>query len=154
MVKKLLLTGIGALMLAGCATDGRSPQVGVGVSVGGGAPPPVIVEAPRGGPPPWAPAYGRRAQEAQYRYYYYHYYPASGVYMNVSTGGYFYLSGGTWQAAMTLPSTMVLDTSNYVSLELETDKPYLYYDEHKVGYREHGRSTGHGKGHWKDKDKD
>ncbi len=154
MKRKLLLTGLGALMLAGCATDGRSPNVGVGVSVGGSAPPPVIAEAPRGSPPTWAPAHGRRAQEAQYRYYYYHYYPASGVYMNVSTGSYFYLSGGTWQVAMTLPSTVVLDTSNYVSLELETDRPYLYYDEHKVRYQGYGRSPGHGhgRGHWKDKD--
>jgi hypothetical protein len=74
--------------------------------------------------------------------------------MNVSTGGYFYLNGGTWQVAMTLPSTVMLDRSNYVSLELETDRPYLYYDEHKVKYNGHGRSKGHGhgKGHWKDKD--
>ncbi len=153
MKKTLLLTGLGALMLAGCATDGPSPHVGVGVSVGGSAPPPVIVESPRGGPPPWAPAHGRRAQEAQYRYYY-HYYPASGVYMNVSTGGYFYLSDGTWQGAMTLPSTVMLDTSNYVSLELETDRPYLYYDEHKIKYKEHGRSRGHGHGNGHGKDQD
>jgi hypothetical protein len=53
---------------------------------------------------------------------------------------------------MTLPSTVVLDTSNYVSLELETDRPYLYYDEHKVKYKGHGRSPGHGRGHWNDKD--
>jgi hypothetical protein len=74
--------------------------------------------------------------------------------MNVNTGGYFYLSGGTWQVAMTLPSTVRLDTSNYVSLELETDKPYQYYEEHKVKYKGYGRSKGHGhgKGHWKDKD--
>ena len=140
-MKKLLLTGIGALMLAGCTTDGRSPNVGVGVSVGGGAPP-VIVEAPRGGPPPWAPAHGRRAKEA-YRYYYY---PSSGVYVNVSTGSYFYMNGGSWQVAMTLPSTVVLDQGNYVSLELETDRPYIYYDEHKVKYKGHGRAKKHGHG--------
>jgi len=151
MTKKLLLTGIGILTLVGCATDGRNPNVGVGVSVGGGAPPPVIVEEPRGGPPPWAPAHGRRAKEARYRYYYY---PASGVYVNVSTGSYFYMNGSTWQVAMTLPSTVVLDKSNYVSLELETDTPYLFYEEHKVKYKGHGRShkPGRGKGHWKDKD--
>jgi len=141
MMKKLLLTGIGALMLAGCTTDGRSPNVGVGVSVGGGAPP-VIVEAPRGGPPPWAPAHGRRAKEA----YRYNYYPSSGVYVNVSTGSYFYMNGGSWQVAMTLPSTVVLDQGNYVSLELETDRPYIYYDEHKVKYKGHGRAKKHGHG--------
>jgi hypothetical protein len=153
MKKTLLLTGLGALMLAGCATDGPSPHVGVGVSIGGSAPPAVIAESPRGGSPPWAPAHGRRAHEAQYRYYY-HYYPASGVYMNVSTGGYFYLSDSTWQVAMTLPSTVVLDTSNYVSLELETDRPYLYYDEHKIKYKEHGRSRGHGHGNGHGNDQD
>jgi hypothetical protein len=78
--------------------------------------------------------------------------------MNVTTGSYFYMNGGNWQVAMTLPSALVLDTSNYVSMELETDRPYLYYEEHKVKYKGHGRSqgnghgNGHGRGHWKDKD--
>jgi uncharacterized protein YcfL len=149
-MKKLLLTGIGALVLAGCAADGQPPNVGVGVSVGNSPPPPVIVEAPRGGPPPWAPAHGRRAKEVRYRYYYY---PASGVYVNVSTGSYFYLNGGTWQMAMTLPSTVVLDRSNYVSLELDTDRPYLYYDEHRVKFKGPGKGPkpGRGKGQWKDR---
>ncbi len=148
MRNKLLLTGIGALMLVGCTTDGRGPHGGVGVSIGGGAPPPVIVEGRRGGPPPWAPAHGHRAKKARHHYYYY---PDSGVYMNVNTGGYFYLNGGTWQVAMTLPSTVRFDVSNYVSLELETDRPYLYHDEHKVKYKGPGRSKkhGHGKKHWK-----
>ena len=148
-MKKLLMTGIGALMLAGCATDGRGPHVGVGVSVGGSAPPPVIVEGGSGGPPPWAPAHGRRAKEARYRYYYY---PASGVYVNVATGSYIYLNGGSWQVAMALPSTVILDSRNYVSLELETDRPYLYYEEHRVKYKGHGQShwQGHGRGHGKD----
>lgn len=151
-MKQPLLMGIGALiLLIGCATDGRSPNVGVGVSIGGNAPPPVVAGTPKGGPPPWAPAHGRRAKEGLYRYYYY---PASGVYFNVGTGSYFYLNGGTWQVAMTLPSTLILDSNNYVSLELETDKPYLYYEEHKVKFRGHGnsKSRGRGHGHWKDKD--
>ena len=151
-MKQPLLMGIGALMLlTACATDGRSPNVGVGVSIGGSPPPPVVAATPRGGPPPWAPAHGRRAKEAAYRYYYY---PASGVYFNVSTRSYFYLNGGTWQVAMALPSTVIIDQNNYVSLELETDKPYLFYEEHKVKYRGHGNSKGRGQGHgrWKDKD--
>ena len=74
--------------------------------------------------------------------------------MNVSTGSYYYLSGGAWQVAMTLPSTVMLDSSDYIILELETDRPYLYYDEHKVKYKGPGRSYGHGhgRGNWKDKD--
>lgn len=150
-MKKLLLSGIGALTLVGCTTDGRSPNVGVGVSIGSSAPPVVVAEGPKGGPPPWAPAHGRRAKEARYRYYYY---PSSGVYLNVGTGSYFYLNGGTWQVAMSLPATVILDRDNYVSLELETDKPYLHYDEHRVKYKGHGRGhgNGHGNGRWKDRD--
>jgi hypothetical protein len=55
---------------------------------------------------------------------------------------------------MTLPSTVRLDTSDYVILEMETDRPYLYYDEHKVKYKghSHSRGNGHGRGHWKDTD--
>ncbi|QOJ33713.1 MAG: hypothetical protein HRU82_01545 [Nitrospira sp.] len=89
-MKKLLLIGMGALLLTGCTMDGRNPRVGVGVSVGNPAPEPVIVATPKGGPPSWAPAHGRRAKEVRYRY---QYYPASGVYVNVSTGSYFYMNG-------------------------------------------------------------
>ena len=55
---------------------------------------------------------------------------------------------------MALPSAVILDTSDYVSLELETDQPYRYYDEHRVKYKGHGhfKKHGHGKGRGKDKD--
>jgi hypothetical protein len=47
-----------------------------------------------------------------------------------------------------------IDKSNYVNMELETDKPYLFYEEHKVKYKGHGRShkPGRGKMRWKEKD--
>ena len=151
VMKKLLLAGVGVMMIVGCTTDGRSPNVGVGVSVGDSAPPPVIREAPRGGPVIWVPAHGRRAKEVRQRY---HYYPASGVYVNVSTGSHFYLNGGTWQVSTTLPSKVVLDKSNYVSLELDTDTPYLYYEEHKVKYKGHDSIKKHGHKKRRGKDKD
>ena len=55
---------------------------------------------------------------------------------------------------MALPSAVILDASDYVSLELETDQPYRYYDEHRVKYKGHGhfKKHGHGKGRGKDKD--
>ena len=64
------------------------------------------------------------------------------------------MNGGSWQVAMTLPSTVVLNTSNYVSIDLETGRPYLYHEEHKVKYKGQGHSNGRcqGKGHWKHKD--
>ncbi len=140
-MKNLILVATAGFLLAGCAVDdGRRPNVNVGVAIGGDAP------ARGGGPPPWAPAHGRRAKEAAYRYYYY---PASGVYLNISTGTYFYLSGGTWQVSARLPPSVVIDTADYVSLELATDKPYLFYDEHRVKFK---GKKGHpkGKGQWKD----
>jgi hypothetical protein len=132
--------------------DERRP-IGVGVAVGGAPiPAPPVVAAPPpmpvGGPPPWAPAHGRRAQ--LYRYYYY---PAAGVYYSVGTGSYFYMSGGGWQIGVSLPSTMVIDPNAYVALELDTDRPYLYYDEHRAKYagwdgNGHGHGHGHGHGPW------
>lgn len=141
-MKPVILVAMTGLLLAGCATgDHRGqPSVGVGVAIGGSAPPPTRV----GGPPPWAPAHGRRAKETV-RYYYY---PGAGVYYNVSTRSYFYLNGGSWQVAMSLPPSVVIDSGDYVSLTLDTDRPYLFYEDHKVKYKgKNGR--GHGKGRMK-----
>ena len=145
MSKTALLVAL-SFVAIGCAMDGRQPNVGVGVSVGGSPPPPVVVATPaprRGGPPPWAPAHGRRAKEGMHRYYYY---PSTGVYFNVSTGSYFYLNGGAWQVSMTLPSTMIIDANDYVSLDLDTDRPYMYYDQHRMKFKGKGPGRGHGNG--------
>jgi hypothetical protein len=68
------------------------------------------------------------------------YYPASSVSVNISTGRCFYLSAGSRQGTMALPSTVVLDGGNYFSLELETDQPSLYYPEYKLKCKGQGRS--------------
>lgn len=122
-----------ALLLSACiVVDDRRPNG------------PVIKSG--GGPPPWAPAHGRRAKEI-YRYYYY---PSVGVYLNVSTGTYFYLDGGTWQVSTRLPSAIVLDSGESVSLELDTDKPYIYYEEHRGKFKgkklkKEGKGPKHGR---------
>jgi hypothetical protein len=129
-MRKAVLSICAVLLLSGCvvADDRRGDG-------------PVIKS---GGPPPWAPAHGRRAKAA-YRYYYY---PAAGVYFNVSTRTYFYPNGGTWQVSATLPPAVVIDAGDYVSLQLETEKPYLYYAEHKTKYKvNNGKKKGNG--HWK-----
>lgn len=122
-----------ALLLAGCiVVKDRHPQHGM----------------KRGGPPPWAPAHGHRAKHA------YHYYPSVGVYVDLRTGQYFYMNGGVWTVSAQLPTGIVLGTDGYVRLELETDRPYTYYEQHKVKYRGHGKQKpnkhqGRGKGNWK-----
>jgi hypothetical protein len=133
-MRKIILPALLAWTLVGCVVvDDRKPNG------------PVMKSG--GGPPPWAPAHGRRAKEAPVHTYSYHYYPSAGVYLNISTGSYFYLSGGRWQVAATLPSAIVIKGGDYVMLDLDTDKPYLHYEEHKVKYKEKGnKQKGRSKG--------
>lgn len=94
--------------------------------------------AKRGGPPPWAPAHGYRAKHV------YQYYPAVGVYYDVSTRMYFYMNGGSWQMAAALPPTIAIAGIESVSVELDTDKPYLYVDEHMKKFKVK-KGKGHGR---------
>jgi hypothetical protein len=80
------------------------------------------------GPAAHAPAHGYRAK------YKYHYYPRCKVYYDTAKGVYFYLKGPTWEVGITLPSHLQKDLRKFVSLELDTDKPYLYNEEHNERY--------------------
>jgi hypothetical protein len=80
------------------------------------------------GPPAHAPAHGYRAK------YQYHYYPSCKVYYDTAREIYFYLKGENWEVGVTLPSHIKNDLGEYVSLELETDKPYLLNEEHNKKY--------------------
>lgn len=82
----------------------------------------------KGGPPDHAPAHGYR-QKHQYRYY-----PANSVYYDSARGFYFYLKGENWEVGASLPTGLKADLGNFVSIELDTDKPYIYYAEHKKQY--------------------
>ena len=72
----------------------------------------------KGGPPPWAPAHGYRAKH-RYRYY-----SASRVYYERERGIYFYYKDGEWRVSVSLPSSIRIDVDDYVTLEMDTDKPY------------------------------
>jgi len=95
----------------------------------------------RGGPPPWAPAHGHRVKQ-MHRYYYY---PSVGVYYDLSARTYFFMSGGTWQVSATLPARVVLEASDAVTLELDTDTPYHYYEDHQEKYQKKNKK-GKGRG--------
>jgi len=80
------------------------------------------------GPPDHAPAHGYRAK------YQYRYYPRCRVYHDAARGVYFYLKGENWEVGISLPSHLKNDLGEYVSLELETDKPYLFNEKHNKKY--------------------
>jgi hypothetical protein len=96
------------------------------------------------GPPPWAPAHGYRAK------YCYHYYPASHVYCDVARGLYFYYDGGGWRVGASLPVGIHIDVHDYVELEMDTDKPYVFHSEVVKRYPPgQAKKMGMGKGKWK-----
>ncbi|MFQ6079841.1 MAG: hypothetical protein ACE5NJ_12015 [Thermodesulfobacteriota bacterium] len=127
MSKKTLgifvLIGFGLLQfsfLPGCNVKRGGVEVG--------SPPPETGPPPKGGPPPWAPAHGYRAK------YRYRYYPSFYVYFDLGRQVYFYLEGDRWRVSAQLPSAIRIESADYVTIELKTDKPYEYFAEHKKKY--------------------
>lgn len=82
----------------------------------------------KGGPPPHAPAHGYRAKHA------YRYYPCERVYFDTGRGMYFYLEGSSWQMSVSLPSALRIQLGDYVSIEMDSDKPYTHHEDHKRKY--------------------
>ena len=82
----------------------------------------------KGGPPAHAPAHGYRAKR-QYRYY-----PDQKVYHDAEKGLYFYLKGDNWEVGASLPSNLKAGLGESVTLELDTDKPYVHNAEHVKKY--------------------
>ena len=80
------------------------------------------------GPPAHAPAHGYRAKH-QYRYY-----PDQKVYHDAERGLYFYLKGDNWEVGASLPSPLRSALGGSVTMELDTDKPYVFNAEHVKKY--------------------
>jgi hypothetical protein len=79
----------------------------------------------KGGPPPHAPAHGYRAKQA------YRYYPAVEVYFDITKRVYFYLEGSNWKVSASLPNHLATRLGDYVSVEMETDRPYTRHELYK-----------------------
>jgi hypothetical protein len=86
--------------------------------------PKVYKKHKKNGPPNHAPAHGYRAK------YQYRYYPNYSVYYDTSRKLYFYLKGDNWEVGASLPSNLRMEFGDYVSLEMDTEKPYVHYNEH------------------------
>lgn len=67
--------------------------------------------------------------------YDYYYYPTAQVYFQFTTGIYYYRDGGVWVTSRVLPPHIHLDAANRVRIQVESDRPYLKFDEHNRIYR-------------------
>jgi len=108
----------------GCGTSG-----GVGVKTGGGND--VVIQQPpvvKKGPPPWPPAHGHGAK------YKYLYFPECPAYYDTDRSVYFYLEGTNWVVSVSLPDRLSMKVGDHVVLEMDTDKPYANYNDHKKKY--------------------
>jgi hypothetical protein len=90
--------------------------------------PPVAKKHQKQGPPAHAPAHGYRAKHS------YRYYPSSSVYYDTGRELYFYLKGDNWEFGASLPGNLRVQLGDYVSMELDTDKPYVYHADHIKKY--------------------
>jgi hypothetical protein len=108
-------------------TTGEDIDIGWGPE-SKGSHPIVSKKVGKGSPPPHAPAYGYRAK------YTYRYYPSACIYFDASRKTYFYLEGNNWRMSLSLPQDTRLQLDDYVTIEMETDKPYTMFKEHKRKY--------------------
>jgi hypothetical protein len=123
-LQSLMAIMIALSVLIGCGTSG-----GVGVKTGGDTD--VVIQQPpvaQKGPPPWAPAHGHRAK------YKYLYFPECPAYYDTDRSVYFYIEGANWVVSVSLPDRLSMKVSEHVVLEMDTDKPYTYYNHHKKKY--------------------
>lgn len=126
-MKKISLLLIFALVFGLYFISGCTLSIGERRVAVQSPPPPPPPPPSKPAPPPWAPAHGHRAK------YHYYYYPECQVYFDVGRRIYFYYQGGGWQVAASLPSGIQLVAGEYVSLEMDVDRPYVYH-EHVVKY--------------------
>ncbi len=138
----IVVIGLSFLLFLTVGCNGSGVYIGKRQTHGYGNP-------DKGGPPPWAPAHGKRAKH-KYRYY-----PSSHVYFEFGRKLYFYYDGGSWEAATKLPKWISLDIDNYVTFEMQTDKPYELHSEVVKNYppghqkkKSKGKNKGKGKKVW------
>ena len=89
----------------------------------------VLAKGKKAGPPQHAKAHGYRAKHS------YRYYPSANAYYDVERKAYFYLEGSNWQIGVALPDTLSMSLGKYVTIEMESDRPYTQFEEHKRQYR-------------------
>ena len=62
--------------------------------------------------------------------YSYRFYPSCSVYYDTDRKLYYYLQDGCWKIFSYLPRNFSRELGYYVKLNLDTDKPYIYFANH------------------------
>jgi hypothetical protein len=62
--------------------------------------------------------------------YFYYYYPASYVYYSKDRQMYYYLENDDWKICAFLPSNFKKNLGKRIRLDTDTNKPYLYHNQH------------------------
>ena len=125
-ITKTLICNFSVMLLL---SIGACQTKSVGVHIGGKPEPVVVAKSkPKSGPPAHAPAHGYRAK------HHYHYSPSCYVYFDISRKCYFYLDGDNWKVSVSLPVSLRAQLGEYVSIEMDTDRPYTKFEDHKKTY--------------------
>jgi hypothetical protein len=121
-----------AIFLAPIQVSAIDVDLGIGITIGdSNSKPETAVKTSsvkHEGPPEHAPAHGYRTKHK------YYYYPGSDVYFDPNRGLYFYLSGRNWEISTILPLNLKVKLGDHVSIEMDSDKPYVKHAEHKTKY--------------------
>jgi hypothetical protein len=89
----------------------------------------VMAKGKKTGPPPHAKAHGYRAKHT------YRYYPSANAYYDVERKSYFYLEGNNWRVGVSLPDNINVRLGKYVTIGMDSDKPYTRFEEHRRQYQ-------------------
>jgi len=112
-------------LLSGCLVSAQGKHGGIIVAED----PVPRPTAKKTGPPAHAKAHGHRAK------YQYHYYPDTSVYYDTGRSVYFYLnSSGAWRMTVSLPRSLQIRLGDNVTIQMESDRPYSEYYQHKKKY--------------------
>ena len=89
----------------------------------------VLAKGKKAGPPAHAKAHGYRAKHT------YRYYPSANAYYDVERKSYFYLEGNNWRVGVSLPDNLNVRLGNYVTIGMDSDKPYTSFEAHRRQYQ-------------------
>jgi hypothetical protein len=125
--KIILLTLVLAASAVPLARADLLDKINVDIRLGVRLPPPpppvvvVVQDEPRRGPDQWE----QRARWYQRNQAYY-YYPGDNVYYRQSDHLWFYADRGQWRSSRNLPDGIRVDFNRSVTLNMYTDRPYMY----------------------------